>query len=181
MDDSFLHQLKFPVGECPKFISIESHHIIEWLAQIEEFPFQIRMLTENLSDKQKQLVYRPNGWNIAQVVHHCADSHMNSFMRFKLALTEDKPTIRPYYEDRWAELEVGKDLDISDSLDFLDVLHYRWLKLIDSLNAKDLDRKFVHPANNEVLTLAENIGVYAWHCQHHLMHVQQALIHKGKF
>lgn len=181
MDNALLEQLKFPVGKCPEFKDINSQSLEDWMAEIADFPKKIRALTEDLSEIEKQWVYRPLGWNIAQVVHHCADSHMNSFVRFKWALTEDKPTIKAYFEDRWAELSVSKDLDIADSLDFIEILHHRWVKLLRTLSKSDLQLQFVHPESGQEISLAQNIGVYAWHCRHHLAHLKQALNHKGKF
>lgn len=176
-----MKQLQYPIGECPKFASISPSNLKKWIADIEVFPEQIRLITEHLTLFQKQWVYRPEGWNIAQVVHHCADSHMNSFIRFKLALTEVNPTIRPYEEGRWALLSDGIDLDLSASLNLLEALHCKWVRLIKQLSAVELQMEFVHPATGNTISLAENVGVYAWHCRHHLAHVQQAIVHKGKF
>jgi hypothetical protein len=109
------------------------------------------------------------------VVHHCADSHMNSIIRFKLTLTEDDPEIRPYYEGRWAELVDGKDDDISYSLQLITAVHSKWVKLLKGLKPNDLERNFIHPEHGQAFSIAENIGIYAWHCNHHLTHIELAL------
>lgn len=167
--------LRFPVGQFEKPDIITSDHLAQWIDDIESLPFQLEDLIEGrpLSDLNKG--YRPDGWTAAQVIHHCADSHMNSIIRFKLAITEDVPTIRPYYEDRWAELADYEKLTVEDSISFLKNLHYRWVVLLRSLNPAQLKREFVHPDNDHRITVAENIGIYAWHCRHHLEHVRIAL------
>ncbi|MFT4524048.1 MAG: hypothetical protein ACI85F_000189 [Bacteroidia bacterium] len=133
------------------------------------FPQRLRNFTKNLSVDQLNLTYRPDGWSIKQVVHHCADSHMNSIIRFKLTLTEDDPEIRPYYEGRWAELVDGKDDDISYSLQLINAVHNKWVNLLNSLSAEDMEREFIHPEHGQRFSIAENIGIYAWHCNHHFI------------
>jgi hypothetical protein len=176
-----IEQLKFPIGEfqCPENISPEQ--VEAWIADIAAFPAQIRELTANLSVTEKNWSYRPGGWSIKQVVHHCADSHMNSIIRFKLALTEEQPTIRPYFEDRWANLADDLDDNLEDSLRLLQGLHSKLAKLLRSLSPSDLKRSFVHPEHGKVFFLDENIGVYAWHGKHHLAHIRQALAAKGEY
>jgi len=131
-----------------------------------------------LSEVQLDTAYRPGGWTVRQVVHHCADSHMNSFIRFKLALTEENPTIKPYHEDKWAEMADAKNLPIEPSLKILEGLHDRWAILIKSLSDQDLQKTFYHPANQKTITLATTIALYAWHSRHHLEHVK--LVNEGK-
>ncbi|RKZ14944.1 putative metal-dependent hydrolase, partial [bacterium] len=122
--------------------------------------------------------YRPGGWTVAQVVHHVADSHLNSYTRFRLALTEDHPTIRPYDEAAWAELPdaVGEPVEVS--LDLLDALHARWARLLRSLSPAQLDRSFCHPEDGEI-GLRTNIGLYAWHGRHHLAHISTLAQREG--
>jgi hypothetical protein len=141
---------------------------------IQEFPEEIIKETAELDNKQLDTAYRPEGWTIRQVVHHCADSHMNSFTRCKLALTEDTPTIKPYYEERWAELKDSKHLDITPSIQMLIGIHYRWVQLLRSLSATDLEKTFIHPEHGKHISLKENIAFYAWHCKHHLAHIALA-------
>lgn len=181
MTISNLEQLKFPIGRFNKPDQIENSEIEGWIADIKNLPEQIKLLVSSLNAKQLDWNYRPEGWSIKQVIHHCADSHMNAYMRFKLALTEDNPTIRPYFEDRWAQLPDANDNDLTDSLTILKGLHNRWVKMLANLDKQQLLRKFTHPEHDREFTLAETIGNYAWHCRHHLAHIQQAIVHKGSF
>lgn len=176
-----LDKLKFPVGIFSKPDNISSSDITQWIETIAEFPQKVIEATESLTLAQLNWTYRPAGWTIKQVVHHCGDSHMNSLIRFKLALTEDSPTIKPYFEDRWAELPDSLDDDISISLNLLKSLHSRWVILLKSLDADQLERTFVHPEHGTSFTLAETIANYAWHCNHHLAHILQAIAYKGRF
>ncbi len=176
-----LEKLKFPIGPCPKIDDVSKNDLENWIGTIEEFPSKIKSLTETLSVEELNWIYRPEGWNIKQVVHHCADSHINSLIRFKLALTEDVPTIKPYEEQLWAELTDGNSDNILASLQIIVGIHSRWVLLLKSLGETELKRQFFHPANLKTSSLDETIGVYAWHCNHHLAHIEQALLHKGQF
>ena len=174
-----LVQLKFPIGKFEPPNEYSSELINQWIHDIEKFPSRIKQETQNLSEQQLETVYRPKGWTIRQVVHHCADSHLNSITRFKLALTEDKPTIRPYFEDRWAELPDSKNLDIFPSLQIIQGVHNRWVVLLKSLTTTDLEKEFVHPEHGRSFTIKEAIGSYAWHCNHHLAHITTLKKSKG--
>ena len=180
-NDLTQENLKFPIGKCPKIDEVSKNDLETWITTIELFPSKIKKLTETLSVEELNWVYRPKGWNIKQVVHHCADSHINSFIRFKLALTEDVPNIKPYEEALWAEHEDGNSNDISPSIQIIEGVHARWVLLLRSLGGAALKRQFFHPANLKISSLEETIGVYAWHCNHHLAHIEQALLHKGQF
>ncbi len=175
IDTRDLEKLKFPIGEFHKPENISTGEITKWIKEIELFPSRVKELTEGLSDEELDQKYKPEGWSIKQVVHHCADSHMNSFIRFKLSLTEDSPTIKPYFEDRWAEMPDYLEVPVSSSIKILEGLHLRWVKLLSSLNQSDLNKEFVHPEHGKRFSVAENIGVYAWHSNHHLEHVKLAL------
>ncbi|GAA5038738.1 putative metal-dependent hydrolase [Marivirga lumbricoides] len=142
----------------------------EFITDISSFPVRLRNEVQHLNSEQLNIPYRPGGWTIRQLVHHCADSHMNSLMRFKLALTEDQPVIKPYFEDRWAELPDSK-MEIEPALQILEGLHARWTTLLKSLTAEQLKKVFVHPEHGTEISLEENIALYAWHCNHHLAHV----------
>jgi len=170
-----MKKLQFPIGVFEKPQVIEKSHIKSWIQEIALFPARLSQQTEKLSAEQLNWQYRPDGWTIQQVVHHCADSHINSFTRFKLSLTENLPIIKPYLEDKWAELPDTIETPIVESIKILEGLHARWVVLLKTLNSNDLERKFIHPEHGKQFSIAENIGVYAWHCNHHLAHIIQAL------
>ncbi len=175
MTDIALYQLKFPIGEFKKPEVIDNSLVKQWIKEIQVFPDKIKTITDDLTPEQLNLHYRPNGWSINQVVHHCADSHMNSYIRFKLALTEDAPTIKPYFEERWAELDDANDNDISNSIALIISLHAKWVKLLKRLSPAELKREFIHPEHGKRFSLEETIGTYAWHGNHHLAHIELAL------
>jgi hypothetical protein len=182
MENNFnLEKLKFPIGQFQKPDFISQNDLKIWIETLENFPSKIKKLTSTLSVEELHWIYRPQGWCIKQVVHHCADSHINSFIRFKLALTEDLPIIKPYEEQLWAELIDGNSNDIFPSLQIIEGVHKRWVLLLKSFGEKELKRQFIHPTNNKTSSLEETIGTYAWHCNHHLAHIEQALLHKGQF
>ena len=170
-----LPKLQYPVGEYRKPTNFSMSEVEKWVQTISEFPTKLRSVVSDLTPEQLASVYRPNGWNVQQLVHHCADSHMNSFIRIKLALTEDTPTIKPYLEAKWAELPDTTSVDIEASLKILDGLHQRWDSLLKSLTREDLHRQFVHPEHGSRYDLAQTIALYAWHCDHHLAHIKIAL------
>ncbi len=170
METAELETLRFPIGKFDKRVEITNEVLKEWISEIEELPEQLLSATKNLNEEQLDTPYRPGGWTIQQVIHHIADSHINSFIRFKLALTEELPIIKPYEEVLWAELPDGKDMPIDVSLRLLKALHERWTVLLKSLTNEQLHRKFLHPDFGEVL-LNTNIGIYAWHGKHHLAHI----------
>ena len=178
MTSKELYNLRFPIGEFQFPSDISSELKQRWIQSISDFPKTLDKLTGNLSSDEKNLTYRPDGWNIKQVVHHCADSHMNSIIRFKLTLTEDSPTIRPYFEDRWGELDDNNADNLTDSLQLITALHSKWTRLLRGLTESDLERYYVHPEHGQEFTLLEAIGTYAWHCEHHLGHVKLALKQK---
>jgi hypothetical protein len=122
-----------------------------------------------------QLSYRPGGWTGRQVIHHVADSHMNCYFRYRLALTEDNPTIRPYDEAAWAELPDVAATPITVSLTLLDVLHTRWVMLLHHLSEAQWQRTFYHPGNNTTRTLDQTLALYAWHGQHHLAQLKSLI------
>ena len=171
-------KMKYPIGKFKSPEIIDSEHIKAWISEIDSFTSRIKGLTEKLSEEDLKLKYRPEGWTIHQIVHHCADSHMNSFIRFKLSMTEDTPTIKPYYEGKWADMPDYSLAPIKESIKIIEGLHVRWVILLKSLNLKDLKKEFIHPEHGIRFTLGENIGIYAWHSNHHLAHVKLALKNK---
>lgn len=178
MTSEKLYNLRFPIGEFQKPDVISSEIINSWITVIERFPSEIEKATKDLSKEQLNWKYRPDGWNIKQVVHHCADSHINSIIRFKLALTEDSPTIRPYYENRWANLIDSTDDNLENSLSLLKGLHAKLCQLLRHISEEEMSREFIHPEHGKRFRIDETIGTYAWHSNHHLAHVKQALNHK---
>ena len=168
-----LDELKYPVGKFIKPEFVNKEIIDSAISEIENFPSLVKTEIQNLNEKDLQLRYRPEGWTITQVVHHCADSHINGYMRFKLALTENVPTIKPYEESLWAELP-DNNLSPFVSLKLLDALHEKWVYILKSLSEEDLNKEFIHPDQSEKISLKENILIYSWHCRHHLAHIRQA-------
>lgn len=176
-----MHELQFPVGHYSPIKNPSREQLDAWINTIASFPKELSILIENVSAEALNWRYRPNGWTVKQVIHHCADSHMNSIIRFKLALTEDEPTIRPYFEDRWAELPDSQDENLNDVILLLTGLHAKWTLLLRSIAPEDLRREFLHPEHGKKFNIAETIGSYAWHCEHHLAHVKNGLNSGGKY
>ncbi|WP_299439711.1 YfiT family bacillithiol transferase [uncultured Aquimarina sp.] len=165
-------KFQYPIGkfECPS--TITAKHISNWIKDIEELPAKISELVSGFTEEQLETPYRSGGWTARQVIHHIHDSHHNGYIRFKWALTEDTPVIKAYYEDRWAELFDTKSAPIQLSLDLIKALHAKWVYFLKGLSDSDLEKAFVHPEDNSVISLAEDIGIYAWHGNHHLAHLQ---------
>lgn len=176
-----LEQLKYPIGKFIVPTEISNSHIQEWKRTIKTVPQDLEKLVQNLSIEELNWIYRPEGWSVKQVVHHLADSHMNSFIRFKLTLTENVPAIRPYEEQLWAVTPDGKNNDITASLQILNGVHERWSFLLEKLSEDDLALLYFHPQHQRLYSLKEAIGIYDWHSRHHLAHIKQALHHKGHF
>jgi hypothetical protein len=160
---------RYPVGKFSFEGHLSKSQVDEWIDEIEALPNLLKEAVNHLDDLQLDTPYRSGGWTIRQVVHHLPDSHMNAYVRFKLALTEEKPVIKPYDEGKWAELP-DYSLPIQSSLTLLDSLHVRWVKLLRSLSTKELEKIFIHPESGEV-SVGKNIGIYAWHGRHHLAHI----------
>jgi hypothetical protein len=170
-----LNKLKFPIGEFYTPESYNDSEINDWIKTISEFPGQLEDITKKLGEKELSWKYRPNGWSIRQVVHHCADSHMNAIIRVKLTLTEENPAIRPYFEDRWSKLIDSNSSDIHPSISILKGVHKKLVDLLRNLSDEDLLKVYIHPEHNRSFELREVIANYAWHSKHHLEHVKQAL------
>ena len=174
-------KLKFPIGNFYYQEDADEKQKQLWIQTIEQFPKKIQEISSSLTTEQLQWQYRPEGWKIKQVIHHCADSHLHSFIRFKLALTEDNPTIRPYEEHLWANLSDSLSDDIHASIAILTGVHFRWCQLLHTMQDVDFSRKYFHPANQKHYTLKEALALYAWHCEHHFAHIENAIINKGKY
>jgi hypothetical protein len=162
--------LRYPVGKFQFEGNLDSKQRQALIEQIAAAPDQMRSAVQGLSEKQLDTPYRPEGWTVRQVVHHVPESHMNSYIRFKLAITEDEPTIKPYFEDRWAQLEDAHTAPVELSLDLLSTLHKRWVWFLKSLKDDDFKRLFRHPELGTV-SLDKNIALYAWHGRHHVAHI----------
>ena len=162
--------LRFPIGkfEYQGAATDEQRKLL--IDEIEQTPARLRAAVNGLSPEQLDTPYRPDGWTVRQVVHHLPDSHLNSYTRFRLALTEEVPTIRPYDEARWAELPDASQGPIEVSLDLLEALHRRWVLLLRSLTGDDYARTFRHPELGPV-SLDKNVGLYAWHGRHHIAQI----------
>ena len=174
-----VENLRYPIG---KFVYPESKEpalIPSHVNVIELFPSKLRFETSGLDDSQLDTPYRENGWTIRQVVHHVADSHLNAYCRFKLALTEENPVLRPYFEDRWAELTEARTAPIALSLNIIDAIHARWIVFLKNLTVQDYDRTIIHPEYNRSMTLYQVLCLYSWHCEHHLTHITGLKNRKG--
>jgi len=163
--------LQYPVGKFDWSVPVSEADYPRLIAEIAEAPGALRAAVAGLSRDQLETRYRPEGWTVKQVVHHVPDSHMNAYCRFKLALTEDEPTIKPYDQEKWAELPDSQRAPIDVSLDLLDSLHQRWVVLLRSMDTADFNRGLRHPEHGRVLTLAQMLALYAWHGRHHVAHI----------
>ena len=169
---------RYPVGPFTEPEAYTPERRARYIEEIAALPAALRAAVAGLTDRQLDEPYRPGGWTVRQVVHHVPDSHMNAFIRFKLALTEDVPTIKPYEEARWAELSDVRDTPIEASLALLDALHTRWVLLLRALTPADLTRRFNHPeSGNQPLDRA--LALYAWHSRHHVAHITELRRRKG--
>ena len=170
--------LRYPIGEFKFEAPLTDHQRQACIMKIEETPARLRAAVQGLNEEQLDTPYRPEGWTVRQVVHHVPESHLNSYIRFKLALTEDEPTVKTYFEDRWAELDDARQAPIALSLDLLDALHGRWIWFLRSLTQKDLQRTFRHPEMG-LMSVEKNIALYAWHGQHHVAHITSLRERRG--
>lgn len=167
-----MSDLRFPVGKFHYEGPPSEEQQQQFISEIAQTPGNLRAAVIGLSEPQLDTPYRPEGWSVRQVVHHLPDSHLNSYIRFKLALTEDEPTIKPYAEDRWAELPDSKATPIEVSLTLLDSLHDRWVRLLRSLTPEQWKRSFRHP-DLGLMPLEKALALYAWHGKHHVAHITE--------
>ena len=145
--------------------------VTEYIDQIKQLPFQLEQAILNLDITKLNSPYRPDGWTVHQLVHHVADSHMNAFIRFKLALTENNPTIKPYDENEWVKLEDVSLQPVNVSLTLLHALHRRWATLLKHINQEQWNKTLFHPEHNKSMTVWELLQMYAWHGKHHVAHI----------
>jgi hypothetical protein len=163
---------RYPIGKFAFDGPLTEEQRQKLIADIEQTPAALRAALKGLSPQQIETPYRDGGWNVRQVAHHVPDSHINAYVRFKLALTEDTPTIKTYKEDRWSNLADVESTPLEVSLSLLDSLHNRWVRLLRSLKSEDWKRTFNHPEMG-VVPLEKTLGIYAWHGRHHVAHITE--------
>jgi hypothetical protein len=161
---------RFPIGRYEAQPYSEKQKA-DWLNDIKFLPQSLENALLNLNEAQQNTPYRDGGWTVKQLVHHVADSHMNAYCRFKLGITEENPTIRPYEEKLWAELSDTKNLPANISITLLHALHIRWYELLVNFKNEDWNRTVVHPEHGKQMTLWFLLGMYAWHSRHHTAHI----------
>lgn len=169
MKEETMDDLRYPVGPHDALAPVTHAQVEAAIRDIRELPANLRAAVDDLDEEQLNVPYRPGGWTIRQLAHHLADSHVNAYARLRLALTEERPLIRPYDEQRWAELPDAKSFAIAPSLALLDGLHLRWSHLLDALGPADFERRLVHPDLGE-FSVAQLTCLYGWHSRHHVAH-----------
>lgn len=171
-------ELKYPIGKYePQAFSAEQKE--QWLLDIQWLPEQVEHALLNLDEVQLQTPYRPQGWTVHQLVHHIADSHMNAYIRFKLGLTEDNPTIKPYEENQWALLADTRELPVNISITILHALHKRWITVLRDIADEQWNRTVFHPGSKTTMSLWFLLGMYAWHGRHHVAHITRLREREG--
>ena len=169
----------YPIGpySSPEILNIET---VKSLAEdLVKFPEEVKSTILNCDENHLLTKTLPGVWTVAQVIHHLADSHMNAFIRTKLALTENIPVIKPYLEDKWAELSDGKNSSVIESIKILEGVHHRWYSLLISLDETDFRKEYFHPENQKKIQVAEIVPLYVWHGRHHLGHIELLKKDKG--
>lgn len=169
---------KYPIGKYEvKPYSEEVKQ--QWLNDLKHLPKDLEMAVQNLDKAQLETPYREGGWTVQQLVHHIADSHMNAFVRFKLGLTEEVPTLKTYDENKWVSMADTLDTPINYSMTLLHALHEKWANLLASLTAEQWQRKLFHPVRNAEVSLWDLFAIYAWHGKHHVAHITTLKENKG--
>jgi hypothetical protein len=169
------NELRYPIGKFRPPESISAADRARYVEIVASAPARLRDVVNSLSETQWDTPYREGGWTIRQVVHHVPESHMNAYIRFKLALTETDPVVKPYDEAAWARLNDIPVTPVETSLGLLECLHRRWVILMQGMSDEDWKRQYIHPGYGRTQTLEYTLALYAWHCDHHLAHVKQAL------
>ncbi|MEO7211702.1 YfiT family bacillithiol transferase [Mucilaginibacter sp.] len=167
-------QMRYPIGKFVPPVSYIIEDKRKWISELRNLPGKVRNAIMPLNDRQLNTQYRTGGWTLRQVVHHLADSHMNSLVRFKLALTEDNPTIKPYEEGDWALLPDYR-LPVEPSLRMLEGIHIHMVALFESFTDDQWDKTFVHPSSGDTVSLKKGLALYAWHSRHHLAHLTETI------
>lgn len=163
--------LRYPIGQYSPPSTIGRSELDAWIANLDAMPRNLRQAVEGLTDNLLDTAYRPGGWTARQVVHHIADGHMSAYTRFRLALTEETPTVKPFEETAWAELPDARSGPIEPSLAIIDGLHRRWVMLLRSLSDDDFKRTYRHPQRGELVRLEDTLGYFAWHSRHHVAQI----------
>jgi hypothetical protein len=171
--------LRYPIGPFTTPSEYPDELRRACIGEIVALPRLAATAVAGLDDRQLDTPYRPGGWTVRQVIHHLPDSHLNAYTRFRLALTEDGPVIRPYFEERWAELPDARDSPVAVSLALLEALHARWVTLLRALGPDAWSREFVHPEHGRRMTLNETLALYAWHGRHHVAHITRLRDREG--
>ncbi|MEC7264542.1 MAG: putative metal-dependent hydrolase [Bacteroidota bacterium] len=179
MENVTLEQLRYPIGKFEKPTNITENLLHEWISVLEHLPQRLEDLVKPLNEQQLETPYRPGGWTVRQVVHHISDSHHNSYIRFKWALTENSPVIKAYDEKAWAELFDTRTAPIQMSLDHLRAVHAKLVYLLKGLSQEDFKKQFIHPEGHIATSLDENVGRYAWHSNHHYAHIANLIQREG--
>jgi uncharacterized damage-inducible protein DinB len=169
----------YPIGPYTPPEKLEIETMKSKAEELVNFPEELKSVILNFSQNQLLTKTLPGVWTVAQVIHHLADSHMNAFIRTKLALTEDVPVIKPYLEEKWAELADGKSSNVIESIKILEGIHNRWYSLLISLDETEIRREYFHPENQKKVQLAEIVPLYVWHGRHHLGHIKLLKKDKG--
>ncbi|HNB81426.1 MAG TPA: putative metal-dependent hydrolase [Chitinophagaceae bacterium] len=170
MNDTYADPQRYPIGPCPYQEQYSTEQLNHFIRDIEQFPDRLERTVQHLNEEQLQTPYRPGGWTIHQVIHHCADSHLNALLRIKLTLSNNNPVINPYPEAVWAEM-ADYTLPFNNSLTLLHALHRKLSVLLRSLTQEDLQRTYFHPEYQRSFRLCDVICLYAWHGNHHLAHI----------
>jgi uncharacterized damage-inducible protein DinB len=166
-----MEELRYPIGKYQYKGWQTATERSGLILQLAEIPSLLRDAVANLTDEQLNTPYRPQGWSVRQVLHHVPDSHANAYIRIKLALTEDNPTIRPYAEDKWAQLPDTFLTPVEVSLAMLEVIHFRLVMILKQMSEKDFERTYYHPQNQQTTTLDYVLGMYVWHGKHHIAQI----------
>lgn len=174
-----LEELRYPIGKFSFNAGADAKQINQHISDIENLPEKMRNAVKGLSETQLCTAYRDGGWTIKQVVHHVADSHINAYVRIKLALTENHPTIKPYEESKWAELDDAQNMPVEISLSLLDSLHARWAHMMKRLSSEEFAKTVFHPESKRDMSVNFLIQLYAWHSRHHTAHITSLRERKG--
>jgi hypothetical protein len=169
----------YPIGPYTPLEKLDLETVMSFAEELVKFPEEVKSIILNFGENHLFTKTLPGVWNVSQVIHHLADSHMNAFIRTKLALTENVPTIKPYMEEKWAELADGNNSSVIHSIKILEGVHNRWYSLLISLDETDIRKEYFHPESQKKIQVAEIVPLYVWHGRHHLGHIELLKRDKG--